>query len=222
MDHDNDPAWKPRYGKYPAVVTRNDVEDEGHTGRIEVRIPGILEEDESGDPQPIEVIARPCLPPGFFFVPDEGSHVWVEFAAGDINAPIWVGVWYPEDAPPPTSDGEAPDFKQKVIRTTSGHVVTLDDDAESIAIKDKHGNHVKLDGDGATVTHNDDQTKIEVRRGMVTIHAGGTAKRLVTDDSAFMQYVLSHQHTGNMGAPTGPPTPPPPTESWFTLRAKAE
>jgi hypothetical protein len=38
--------------------------------------------------------AMPCLPPGVFEVPKEGQGVWVEFADGDPNQPVWVGVWY--------------------------------------------------------------------------------------------------------------------------------
>jgi hypothetical protein len=215
---------RPRYGKYPAVVVRNDVEDSGHTGRIEVRIPGILEEDEAGEPRPIEVIARPCLPPGFFFVPDEGSHVWVEFAAGDVNSPIWVGVWYPEGEPPQTSEGQAPDFKQKVIRTPAGHVVTLGDDAGSIVIKDKHGNVITLDADGATLTHKDESTTIALRSNSVVLAGNADADFLLMKETTFRQFVLSHQHSGgNMGALTGPPTPPVPDyDTWFTTKTKAE
>ncbi len=224
LGDDEHPLLQPRYGKYPAVVLRNDVEDDGHTGRIEVRVPGILEEDDAGNPRPIEVIARPCLPPGFFFVPDEGSHVWVEFAAGDVNSPIWVGVWYPEGEPPQTSKGRAPDFKQKVIRTPAGHVITLDDDAESIVITDKHGNELTLDSNGVTVKHKDGVTNVTLGTDAVTLGGGGDKKVLLMDTPAFMAFVRTHQHSGgNMGALTGPPTPPVTDyATWFTQKTKAD
>lgn len=201
---------RPRYyGKYPAVVLDNGSEG-AHLGKVKVRVPAFLEEDSSGDPRPIEVMARPCLPPGFFFVPDVGAHVWVEFAAGDIDSPLWVGVWYPEDKPPKTSAGTDPTEKQKVIRTSSGHVVTLDDNAEKIVIRDRHENEITLE-----------QGKVTVKGASVMLHNGGEGLELLKKSQDMLQFLMAHQHTnGNMGSPTGPPVPG--SNDWFTRVVKAE
>jgi phage baseplate assembly protein gpV len=140
------------YGKYPAVVMENQLPADGaaHRGELIVSVPGILEENPQGTAeQPLQVVARPCFHPGFFFVPDVGAKVWVEFAAGDVNQPIWTGVWYPTDASPPTSDDLAPLELQKIIRTTSGHVIQLDDSMglERIVILAKGGAMIEIKGD---------------------------------------------------------------------------
>ena len=245
-----DQAQPARYfGKYPGVVIGNGPPDGGgkHVGQIKARVPGILEETPDGTGnQPLEVIASPSFLPGFFFVPNTDDPIWVEFVAGDINFPIWTGVWYPSDnGAPQTFDGKDPTEKQKVIRTTSGHVIQLDDtsdgDAEKIVLKDKTGNKVtihkdeiKLEGQNASVTlgSNDltlkfnsttvvikDQT-LELTSGSNSIKFGsdgisiegakvaisGSSQVTVNNHAVVLgpliTWLLSHQHVGNMGAPT--------------------
>jgi hypothetical protein len=152
------------YGKYAGLVTDNGAPSDGsaHRGQVKVKVPGLLEETPNGNGnRPLEVLAAPAFLPGYFFVPDNQSPVWVEFIAGDINYPIWTGVWYPDDAPPkgvdpsqPTQAGSAPTLDQKVIRTKSGQVIELDDTSgsEQLVIKDeKNGNTVTLSSAGVTV-----------------------------------------------------------------------
>ncbi len=79
------------YGKYLATVVDN--EDPEKRGQIKIYVPSLFEENTS-------VLAKPCLPPGHFFIPPVESKVWVEFEGGNINHPIWVGVWYPQESPP--------------------------------------------------------------------------------------------------------------------------
>jgi len=148
----------PRYfGKYAGLVLDNGPPSQGgsHRGRIKVQVPGILEEKPSSDDQrPLEVLADPAFLPGFFFVPEKDDPVWVEFVAGDINYPIWTGVWYPEAGTPRTADGAMPTLDQKVIRTRSGQVITLEDTegGEQLVIKDeKNGNTITLDAKGITL-----------------------------------------------------------------------
>jgi phage baseplate assembly protein gpV len=158
------------YGKYPAEVVDNQPPDDGaHRGELTVKVPGILEETPQGTgEQPLQAIARPCFQPGFFFVPDIGARVWVEFAAGDVNQPVWTGVWYPSDASPQTSDDQAPVEQQKIIRTTSGHVIQLDDTdgEEKIVIFAKGGAVVEIKSDetisitGKSVTIETDELKV--------------------------------------------------------------
>jgi hypothetical protein len=149
-------AGRRYYGKYAGVVTDNSAPPgEEHRGEIEVQVAGILEETpDGGASQPIKVLAAPSFLPGFFYIPENESPVWVEFVAGDINFPIWTGVWYPEGDAPEDSDDEAPDEDAKVIRTPSGQVIHLSDVAgsEKTVIKDEtNGNTVTLDSDGVTI-----------------------------------------------------------------------
>lgn len=201
-------AQRPKYfGKYPAVVVDNASSGGGaHLAKVKVRVPAILEEDESGDPRPIEVVARPCLPPGFFFVPEVGAHVWVEFGAGELDTPIWVGVWYPDDATPAAAGDTAPSEKQQVIRTPGEHVITLDDDAGTIVIEDKHGNTVTLGSNG------------------IELAGGGAVQKLLTESGAraLLDLINAHQHTGYQSTPTSPPTIPLEAGDWFTAKTKAQ
>ena len=73
--------------------------------------------------------------------------MWIEFEEGDLSYPVWTGTWYqsgqiPESATP----------KQKVLKTTSGHKIVLDDDASSITVTDANGNAVSMDGSAIKIT----------------------------------------------------------------------
>jgi phage baseplate assembly protein gpV len=181
------------FGKYPGLVLKNDPPDSGnHRGELWVEVPGLLEEvPNSTKERPLQVKAMPCFPPGFFFVPEVGAQVWIEFVAGDINSPLWTGVWYPVDKAPKTFDDQAATRFQKIIRTASGHVVQLDDteDGEQIVVRHKgdtivsidndkfdithhSGTLVSIDADGnVAIQHNDGATTIELNEGVVNIIA---------------------------------------------------
>jgi len=208
------------YGKYPGLVLENTPpEDASHRGELLVEVPGILEEAPDGEGQrPIQVLARPCFLPGFFFVPEVGVQVWVEFVAGDINSPLWTGVWYPTDAVPQTEDGEGPTEFQKVIRTASGHVVHLDDTEgeEKIVIRHKtdttcisidQDGHILIEhADGMTIEIKEDNT-IAVNCGTMTITAddGMTITGDVTVEGE-MQITGNTAVEGTLTVGTGPST----------------
>ena len=208
------------YGKYPGIVLNRvpPSDSSHHRGELEVQVPGILEEDGSGGERPLEVIARPCFPPGSFSIPEEGAPVWVEFAAGDINAPIWTGAWYPANGTPATVDGERPSEDQTVFRTPSGQVIQLEDTGGSqrLVLSDEaNGNRVVLDANGVLLeaglcSIELSGTTIRITNGTHTLemsstgttldHAGMGAEGLVL--APLLDWLLSHQHVGNMGAPT--------------------
>jgi Rhs element Vgr protein len=81
---------------------------------------------------------------GFYFVPEVGEEVWVDFEGGNPEAPFATGVVYNGSAK--TSYGDTMN-NLKVIRTRSGHTIKLDDTAggESITINDKAGNIIVMD-----------------------------------------------------------------------------
>lgn len=222
---DSNDSVRKWYGKYPGVVVANAPKKEGDPfdGEILVRVSGIRDEER----RPIEVWAKPCFHPGFFFIPEPDDHVWVEFIAGDIDFPVWTGVWYPQGKSPQTADGEEPAAEHKVLRTVSGHVMTLDDEVGSIVVADRNGNRLTLDEAGITI---DDQSgnRIVMADGGVTVvdKSGneiimGTSGVTVKSDSIrlgsetaseplvlgsqWMQLFNSHVHIGNMGAPTSTP-----------------
>jgi uncharacterized protein involved in type VI secretion and phage assembly len=147
------------FGKYSGEVMDHETDlpqANALRGDIRVKVPGILEEDGSGAARPLQVIAKPSFHPGFFFIPEVGEKVWVEFVAGEIDHPIWTGIWYPDDKSPGTIDDARPTRFQKVIRTASGHVVQLDDTSDNQAITVLHavGAQVKIDKNGSVLVAN--------------------------------------------------------------------
>jgi uncharacterized protein involved in type VI secretion and phage assembly len=254
-------AGRRYYGKYAGIVISNSAQngEDHHRGRIKVRVSGILEETPDGKAsQPIEIIAAPCFLPGFFFIPENQAPVWVEFVAGDINFPIWTGVWYPTGAVPKDSSGTAPDEHAKVIRTSSGQVIHLSDasGSEQTVIKDeKNGNTVTLDSNGVTieclagpsgatntltlgssgvtiqslqsqatgtgsitmdsngvtVTFGVPASTVKIGSSGIAITAAPGTPTTVSDGTGqaqgvvlgpLIQWLLTHTHIGNLGAPT--------------------
>jgi uncharacterized protein involved in type VI secretion and phage assembly len=156
------------YGKYRAIVTSN--EDPEMRGRLMVNVPSLLGETEIG-------WAMPCLPYGggsdlgFYMIPKPGDGVWVEFEAGRLSYPIWSGTWWARDEAPKGAEDDDPAPARKLIKTSSGHLIQLDDTdgSESITIIDKDGNKVKMDADAIEI--NADTRDVNLTGNNVTIEA---------------------------------------------------
>jgi len=230
--HDSQTDLPRYYGKYAGLVTDSGPPDgHEHRGQIKVQVPGILEEAPRAESsRPIEVLATPAFLPGMFFIPEKGAQVWVEFVAGDINFPIWTGVWYPDGETPHTASGGAPTEHHKVIRTRSSQVITFDDTegSEQTVVKDdKHGNTITLDQHGVTVEASSSgsltlklgQSTVVIKGDSIEIAQGPTRKIALTAEGVaisdslgssvqgavlapIIDWLISHTHVGNMGAPT--------------------
>lgn len=137
------------FGKYQGIV-RNNVDDEDR-GRLEVQVPRVM-----GDQL---IWAMPCVPyagqdVGSYLIPEIGSGVWIEFEAGDLSRPIWVGCFWADDQLPKNETGKQGIPPLKIIRTKKGLMVTMNDDKQVITVSDKGG---------------DNQIKIEVQKGQITV-----------------------------------------------------
>jgi uncharacterized protein involved in type VI secretion and phage assembly len=148
-------------GVYVASV--EGVEDDDHLGRIQVTVPAVF-----GEVSPEYFAwARPCFPYGHFFVPEKGDRVWVAFENGDPTAPVWLGVLYAKGKVPAEADASPP--TKRVLKTSFGHVIVLDDTSgsESVEIKvGKHNHKIRLDDKGITIES----------AGDVNIKSGGAGK----------------------------------------------
>jgi uncharacterized protein involved in type VI secretion and phage assembly len=156
------------YGKYRGTVT--DVDDPNNRGRIKAKVPAVLGDQKTG-------WCMPCVPyagdgVGIAFLPEEGAGVWIEFEGGDVSYPIWTGCYWRDDEIP--SDA-AP--KVKVILTSAGHKLLLDDDQRSITLTDPNENSVTLDSSGTTLTRG--QSSIEISDAEVNVNDGALEVMLI-------------------------------------------
>jgi uncharacterized protein involved in type VI secretion and phage assembly len=195
------------FGKYEGVVT--DVDDPLGIGRIRARVPAVLGEAiESG-------WALPCAPfagseMGFFFLPQVGDTVWVEFAAGDPSRPIWTGGFWGA----PGSAGGKDDLASKTGSEAPVHGGDKAEPGRSV-LRTKAGHRLVFEDDGGVLVlaHGDDKTEIRLTKdGEVIIKAGkiklgeGASKALVLGDD-FRQLFNQHTHPTGVG-PSGPPAQP--------------
>ena len=94
QDREHEERYKHRwYGKYRAFVRDNN--DHERLGRCRLEIPAVLGQGRENWSD----WAWPCFPyggnedTGMFLIPEEGASVWAEFEGGQVQYPIWAGVW---------------------------------------------------------------------------------------------------------------------------------
>jgi uncharacterized protein involved in type VI secretion and phage assembly len=179
------------YGKHRGIVVDN--ADPENRGRLKVQVPDVLGNDV------VTGWALPCAPyggapdQGFFFIPENGSGVWVEFEGGVLDYPIWVGAYWAKpggttEVPKP-ADTQSPPTR-KIIRTLKGNSIEMEDkdseevfvityndgsktnvvtmDKNGIAIVDANQNKVTMDSSG-TVIEDKNQNKIEMTASAINI-----------------------------------------------------
>ena len=111
---------------------------------------------------------------GAFFLPEVDDEVLVAFEYGDINMPYVIGsLWNGKDVPPENnSDGKN---NIRMIRSRSGHVITLDDSdgSEQIKIMDKtQKNMIIIDAKNNKISiKSDKDIELSAPNGKVTIEA---------------------------------------------------
>ncbi|HEX5073036.1 MAG TPA: VgrG-related protein [Gemmatimonadaceae bacterium] len=173
----------PMRGLVIGIVTDNN--DPEKQGRVKVQYPW-LSADHASD------WARVVVPGGgkergMAFLPEINDEVLVGFELGDIHHPyVLGGLWNGQDAPPGDMSKMIAGSKveQRVIRSRTGHTITLDDsDGDGgIRIEDRNGNvvHLKTNGDELAVTTKgnvsvESKANMNVKtQGNVTIEATGS------------------------------------------------
>jgi len=132
------------------IVTDN--QDPMGYGRVKVKYPW-LSGDHTSDWARVVTMGGGAQR-GIEFIPEINDEVLVGFEMGDIHYPyVLGGLWNGRDAPPEkvTSGGKV---QRRIIRSRSGHTITLDDTdgAGGITIEDKNGNKVALDSGANKLT----------------------------------------------------------------------
>jgi uncharacterized protein involved in type VI secretion and phage assembly len=152
------------YGKYRGLVVDN--VDPEQLGRLRIQVPSVLGSEV------VTGWAMPCVPyggdvnQGFFFVPEIGGGVWVEFEEGNLEYPIWVGTFWSKpggdsEVPKPNDpDGAEQGSVQdppsrKIIKTLKGHTLQFEDvDGEEsiIIVEAVNQNVITMNQDGIRIT----------------------------------------------------------------------
>ena len=159
LDQYQDQPGTAFFGKYRGLVTDNG--DPFNRGRIRARVPEVLGDVETGWALPAAPYAGDGV--GTYAVPTVGAGVWIEFEAGDVSNPIWTGCWWGDGQVPKDEKGSDSTPSRKIIRTDRGLMLSLDDDATTIAVSDADGRNL---------------VKIAVRDGQITVQA---AARVVVE-----------------------------------------
>jgi hypothetical protein len=149
------------FGKYRGIVTDN-ADPEGRS-RIRAEVPAVLGERTSQ-------WAMPCVPfagtgHGLALMPEPGDGVWIEFEAGNLNNPIWTGCWW--------ADGQRPEpsgARQRLLATSAGHQILIDEDADEIALIHPGGARIVMASGGITLSAG--QSTIELTGSEVVINSG--------------------------------------------------
>jgi uncharacterized protein involved in type VI secretion and phage assembly len=137
------------YGKYRGIVTDVDAS----TLRIKATVPAVLGTTPTG-------WCLPCVPyagaqVGFFFTPETGAAVWIEFEGGDVSYPIWTGCFW--------RSGELPSEATPTVRgvvTAAPHRLLFDDDGDAVTISDSNGGSVTLDSGGVATERTGNSVKV--------------------------------------------------------------
>ncbi len=131
-----------------------DVNDPDGLGRVKVSFPWLSDGNESGWARIATPLAGPEL--GHFFLPEVGDEALVAFELDDFRRPYILGFLWNGDNAPPSGDP-----KERIIKTVSGHAITLSDvsGSESITIEDSSGkNKIVMDSQGITIESSGDVT----------------------------------------------------------------
>ncbi len=149
------------FGLYGATVVNNI--DPMQLGRISVSVPAISTAPSAW--------ASPCFPVtgnhmGIFAIPPVGAHVWVQYEAGDIHRPVWMGGRYanPGELPAPASPSnivlQASNNQAVVISALDSGGIAIHSgpasivlNAAGITIQNGAGASIVLSGPSVSINH---------------------------------------------------------------------
>ena len=134
----------PRSEQQPAIVKDNN--DPLGMGRVRVQF---LWQAKRNEMTPWIRVVQPYTGggKGFYFIPEIGEEVLVDFEGGNAERPFVIGAHYNGEA---KSGYHNTDNRVKAIHTKSGHKLVFTED-ESILLSDKNGNTLRFDTQGKNI-----------------------------------------------------------------------
>jgi Type VI secretion system/phage-baseplate injector OB domain len=199
------------YGKYRGLVVNN--QDPLQVGRLQAMVPAVLGESPSG-------WAHPCAPYGgtacgLFAIPPVGAGVWIEFEAGDVSRPIWVGTWWATGEVPMDQSGVPAKPTTKILRSDFGLIVALDDVKQTITLSDSLGVNLMTVKvlEGTVEIKSAVRVVLEaplIQHGQAAAHPAVYGDQLLTYLAQLVTIFNSHVHPGELVAGILPVTPAPP------------
>jgi Type VI secretion system/phage-baseplate injector OB domain len=160
------------YGKYQGTVDSVGENDEGIPCCIKASVPEVYGED-------LSPWAKPCVPfagiggsgAGMVFLPEPGDQVWIEFAAGRMGDPIWVGgYWTAGKRPAPQGD------TVRLFCTKANHQIILDEAADEITVKHPGNPVIKLTASGISCEVS--PAKLELTSSKISLSLGAQSIEL--------------------------------------------
>lgn len=140
------------FGIYLGEVTA--VDDDGIF--IKAKVPSLLGDNtETGWAAPMSLFGG--LDSGMFFPPDIGDPCQVMFQNGDVNAPLYFGGRWDNEATPPEEGGKT----KRIIKTKGGQYILFDDENNTIKIVSPNGTYI-LTEDNKVTTKVPDGSIVEV------------------------------------------------------------
>jgi hypothetical protein len=164
------------FGKYRGLVS--DVGDPEGLGRIKASVPAVFG-DSLDTPWAMPSSPFAGARHGLVLIPEVGDGVWIEFEGGDVSRPIWSGCWWASGQRPEPS-GE----KVRLLSTSQGHQVLLDEDADEISLVHPGGGQLTLGASEITLKLGSCEikmtaTEVSINQGMVKVTTAGAS--LVND-----------------------------------------
>lgn len=211
------------HGVVPGIVV--DVADPAGRGRVLVRMPWAVDEDEGYEAWARLATLMGGAGRGSWFVPEVDDEVLLAFEGGDPRRPyVLGGLWNGVDDPPEQmDDGGRNDIRSFTSRnglkltfddsdgserielvTPAGNRVVLDDGGRSITVEDPAGSSIALDAGGVTIRTSTtvavEASTVDVSASMVTVNAGMSRfSGVVQADTVITNSVISSSYTPGAG-----------------------
>ncbi|OXA85886.1 type VI secretion system Vgr family protein [Flavobacterium hercynium] len=136
------PDLIPRCESQSAIIIDNN--DPDGLGGVKIQMPW---QEAKGETTPFVPMVQPHGggDKGFYFIPEVGEKVFVDFQAGNAEMPVVVGAMYNSSS---KSGYSTPKNDMKVMHSRSGTKIAFNDAEGSILIEDPSGNTYQMDGKG--------------------------------------------------------------------------